>query len=115
MKPGNERNPDWKPDSSEKDAFSAEASFRVIRKPCVRCLLEDMPSQAALAETVRELIDLIPEADRADRETVQSRLAACRECSFLGMGTCRLCGCYVEHRAAKKRAFCPAVPPRWKG
>ncbi len=114
MKPMEERKPDQRQDHPVKDAFNGETSFQGIRKPCVRCLLEDMPSQAALARTVRELVELIPEEDRADEKTVRLRLADCRECPSLGMGTCRLCGCYVEHRAAKKRTFCPAVPSRWK-
>ena len=40
------------------------------KKPfCRRCLLEDMPDEAALAKSIRELIDLLPEDKRAPEET----------------------------------------------
>ena len=37
----------------------------------------------------------------------------CRTCDDLHNGTCALCGCYVEARAAKKRQGCPKVPEMW--
>lgn len=82
-------------------------------RPCRRCLLQDMPDQAALAASLRELIALIPEEDRAPTALVRRRLDACRACAHLRQGTCGLCGCYVEHRAERKAAFCPALPARW--
>ena len=85
----------------------------IFRKPCVRCLLRDLPDGEALRASVRELIDLIPEGERAPAESVRQRLNACRACPNLSMGTCALCGCYVEHRAERLRAFCPDVPSRW--
>ena len=84
-----------------------------MRKPCLRCLLRDMPGEAALAQTLRELIDLIPPEERASGEQVEARLAACRSCPRLNRGTCGLCGCYVEHRAEKRRASCPDTHSRW--
>jgi len=84
------------------------------KKPCLRCLLQDMPEEAVLAQSLRELIALIPPEERAAEETVRKRLAACRACGHMGRGTCGLCGCYVEHRAEKKRADCPDLPSRWR-
>ena len=81
-------------------------------KPCLKCLLSEMPDQALLAKSLRELIDLIPEEDRTPAPLRNRRLAACRQCSRLNAGTCVLCGCYVEHRAEKKAARCPDVPDR---
>ncbi|MGN0777927.1 MAG: DUF6171 family protein [Aristaeellaceae bacterium] len=80
---------------------------------CRRCLLEDMPSQATLASSIRDLIALLPEQQRASQEEQQRRLAQCRACDALRSGMCALCGCYVELRAAKARMGCPALPPRW--
>ena len=80
---------------------------------CRRCLLEDMPSQAALAASIRDLIALLPEDKRAPREETARRLRQCRDCDQLRSGMCALCGCYVELRAAKGRMGCPALPPRW--
>ena len=84
------------------------------RKLCRRCLLEDMPSEAALAATVRELVQMLPEEIRAKPEATARRLAVCRECDHLYGGMCGLCGCYVELRAAKARLGCPDVPGRWE-
>ena len=80
---------------------------------CRKCLLRDLPDEAGLAETIRELIALLPEEQRADAETVRGRLDACRVCDALHRGTCGLCGCYVELRAAKNWTHCPRVPARW--
>ncbi len=83
------------------------------RKPCRRCLLEDIPSQAELVKSVRELIGLMPEENRAAAEVTGRRLEECRRCDHLIEGMCGLCGCYVELRAAKKKMRCPDVPGRW--
>ena len=85
----------------------------MTRPFCRRCLLEDMPSQAELARSVRELVDLLPEENRAPEEERLRRLDLCRSCDHLLDGMCALCGCYVELRAAKKRMACPDVPGRW--
>ena len=84
-----------------------------LRKPCLRCLLSEMPEAAALAANIRELIALIPEEDRTPPSEVRTRLEACSACSHLNRGTCGLCGCYVEHRAEKRRAMGPDTPSRW--
>ena len=81
---------------------------------CRRCLLEDMPSQAALAASIRDLIALLPEDKRTPREETSRRLAICRDCDQLRSGMCALCGCYVELRAAKACMGCPALPSRWE-
>ena len=80
---------------------------------CRRCLLEDMPSEAALMENIRDLIALLPEEQRADEVLWRERLDCCRRCDHLNDGTCALCGCFVELRAAKQRMRCPDVPTRW--
>lgn len=86
----------------------------MTKKPfCRRCLLEDMPDEAALAKSIRELIDLMPEEKRAPAETRARRLSVCRVCDRLQNGMCTLCGCYVEIRAAKKHMKCPDVPGKW--
>ena len=84
------------------------------KKPfCRRCLLQDMPDEAALIQNIRELIDLLPEEKRAEDDIRLERLAVCRRCDHLQNGMCVLCGCYVELRAAKKHMQCPAVPGKW--
>ena len=83
-------------------------------KPCLRCLLREIPEGAALMASLRELIGQIPAEDRTPPETRESRLNACKSCPRLNRGTCSLCGCYVEHRAERKSAVCPEIPPRWE-
>ena len=84
------------------------------KKPfCRRCLLEDMPDEAALIQNIRELIELLPAEKRAAEDVRLERLALCRQCDRLQNGMCVLCGCYVELRAAKKHMQCPAVPGKW--
>lgn len=72
-----------------------------------------MPSEKALAEIIRDRIASMPEEQRADDGTIAARLTVCRACDHLMNGTCALCGCYVELRAAKKKQTCPDVPGRW--
>ncbi len=80
------------------------------RRPC-RCLLAD--SQPDLAQTVAAYVASLPEDDRAAEAVFQRRLALCLACRWLLDGTCRLCGCYVEARAAKRAQRCPDLPPHW--
>ena len=81
---------------------------------CRRCLLEDMPSGAALAASVQELVEALPQSERVPEDERARRLYACTACDHLIDGMCALCGCYVQLRAAKSRLGCPDVPPRWE-
>ena len=81
-------------------------------RPC-RCLITDLPDQAALSRLIRERLAQISPEDRATPEETARRLSRCRDCDALRNGTCGLCGCYVELRAAWAARRCPAVPPRW--
>ena len=83
-----------------------------MKTPC-RCLIGEMPDETELAAIIRERIDTIPEEERVTEEEYMSRLSGCRTCRHLQHGTCMLCGCYIEIRAAKKRQSCPSVPPEW--
>ena len=83
-----------------------------MNRPC-RCLIGEMPEQAELAKIIRERIETIPEEERTPEREYAFRLSACRACSRLQRGTCALCGCYVEIRAARKNQRCPEVPARW--
>lgn len=81
------------------------------RKQC-RCLLRDA-GEAEMAAAIAEYVAGLDEAVRTDEADYRTRLAVCEDCEQLLSGTCRLCGCYVETRAAKKGLSCPMVPPRW--
>lgn len=81
------------------------------RIPC-RCLLDEQWPE--LHQAVRDYIDLLPEEQKASDDVYQARLAACKACDHLRDGTCGLCGCYVEARAAKRSLGCPALPAKWE-
>lgn len=83
-----------------------------MRKPC-RCLLRDEEAHRPLLEIVNEVLETLAPEARADDAAYAARLARCRACERLLDGTCALCGCYVEVRAAKKAMRCPDVPARW--
>ena len=44
---------------------------------------------------------------KADEALYEERLAVCKECDLLLEGMCRICGCYVELRAAIEKNACP--------
>lgn len=49
--------------------------------------------------------DSVPE--EFDGRKYQRRLSICKECEKLLSGMCRMCGCYVEMRAAIALRDCP--------
>ena len=81
------------------------------RKQC-RCLLKEA-GEEEMAASIAEYIALLDETVRTSEGDYRARLSVCGNCDQLLNGTCRLCGCYVETRAAKKGLSCPMVPPRW--
>ena len=82
-------------------------------RPC-RCLVGEIPDGEQLAEIVRERIESIPEEERTPETEYAFRLSGCRACEYLNRGTCSLCGCYAEIRAARKWQQCPRLPAAWK-
>lgn len=80
-------------------------------KTCKRCLLREAAEEDTL-RAVREKLEALPKADRADDALYSARLDACRTCDHLLSGVCMKCGCYVEFRAGHKRMKCPNVKDR---
>lgn len=68
------------------------------------------------ADTFRNMYEYIanlnPEDKVSDLE-YEDRLSQCKTCDRLFSGMCRICGCYVEMRAAMKLRHCPDIHPRW--
>ena len=81
------------------------------RKQC-RCLLKEA-GEAEMAASIAEYVALLDASVRTPEDAYQERLRICQECPELMNGTCRLCGCYVETRAAKRGQQCPMVPAQW--
>ncbi|MDR2657116.1 MAG: DUF6171 family protein [Oscillospiraceae bacterium] len=78
-----------------------------------RCLLRDDPSQQELMRTVSEYVASIPSGLRVCDAAYKARLETCARCGHIVSGICRLCGCYVEVRAVKRRMGCPDIPSQW--
>ncbi len=74
--------------------------------PCKRCLLLETGDEV-LYERIKRTIDSIPAEKRCGDDEYQKRLLLCKSCEKLIGGMCRVCGCFVEVRAAKKEAYCP--------
>lgn len=55
----------------------------------------------------------IPEDDKVSDEEYKRRLEKCRKCDHLLNGMCRICGCFVEMRAAIAVRHCPGTDKRW--
>lgn len=79
---------------------------------CKKCLLREISEEKYFADLERYIKDLDPDV-RVDQATYEERLTICGKCDKQLNGMCRLCGCYVELRAALKVRKCPDLPPRW--
>lgn len=80
---------------------------------CKKCLLREISEEQYFADLERYIQDLDP-AVRVDQETYEKRLTICGGCEKQSGGMCRLCGCYVELRAALKVRKCPDLPAKWE-
>ncbi len=79
---------------------------------CKRCLIRDL-DDGALFESVKAYIESLDPEVKTPKDEYDRRLELCRDCDRLVRGTCTVCGCYVEMRAAGKDKTCPAVKPKW--
>ncbi len=79
---------------------------------CRKCLL-DQETEEEFREKLQGYLDNLSEDDRVDQKTYEERLTICGRCEHLTKGMCRLCGCYVELRAAMKIRRCPDIERRW--
>ena len=79
---------------------------------CRRCLAKEMPDPEYY-QNMYDYIAAMDETIKAPDEVYQNRLSHCKECDSLLNGMCRICGCFVELRAAIRQKGCPAVHPRW--
>lgn len=80
--------------------------------PCRKCLLSDYAGEEYL-EHMRVYLSGLDEALKADDKLYEERLKACRDCQNLMEGLCKVCGCFVEYRAAMKHKCCPDIHPKW--
>jgi hypothetical protein len=79
---------------------------------CKRCLVYEM-AEASQYQTMYDYIKNLDEGVKTSEEVYQERLKTCKQCDNLLAGMCRICGCYVELRAAIQTKSCPAPAARW--
>ncbi|NLB90064.1 MAG: hypothetical protein GX786_02425 [Clostridiales bacterium] len=79
---------------------------------CRRCLLEEIGDTATF-DSIQKYKQAIAPHGKAEESLYQKRLEQCKQCDELLNGTCNLCGCYVQMRAALKQSRCPASPAKW--
>lgn len=77
------------------------------RRVCKRCLTRDMADQESVFQNLHEYIKNLDQDIRAEDGLYESRLSVCLSCDKLLQGMCRVCGCYVELRAAVAARSCP--------
>lgn len=79
---------------------------------CKRCLVYEM-AEAESYKSMYHYIEQLEDTIRTEEAIYQSRLLVCKECDSLLNGMCRVCGCFVEMRAAVKTNYCPSIERKW--
>lgn len=79
---------------------------------CKKCLLRDMPQGEYFKNMYEYIQHLEPDIKTKEAEYEQ-RLQICKTCEKLQNGMCRVCGCFVEMRAAVAKNVCPAPLKKW--
>jgi hypothetical protein len=79
---------------------------------CKRCMLDGMIENSS--SQIEQYVGSLSDEIKAGREEYERRLKLCENCKQLSGGVCRLCGCFVMARAAKKQMGCPSNPPKWE-
>lgn len=81
-------------------------------KICRRCLAREMPSTDYF-QTMHDYISQLDSDIKTPDLLYEQRLSCCKECDSLLNGMCRVCGCFVEMRAAISQNHCPGIHPKW--
>lgn len=82
-------------------------------RACRKCLLHAQSKEEFFAELDAYIENLDPDV-RVEQEVYEERLHICGACPKQTEGMCRICGCFVELRAALKVRKCPDIPARWE-
>lgn len=81
-------------------------------RDCKKCMPSGL-SDTEYYKSVSGYISNIPDELRTPKETYDYRLDQCIRCKYLVNGLCRLCGCFVEIRAATIKNYCPNKIAYW--
>lgn len=79
---------------------------------CKQCLLKEIDEESYF-ENLYNYIDGLDEDIKTEEKEYNRRLLICKECKYLLNGMCRMCGCFVELRAAIHSNSCPNIDKKW--
>ena len=79
---------------------------------CRRCLLDELFEEKEYKH-LQEYIEHLDKHIKTEDEEYKKRLDICKECDNLINGMCKICGCFVEMRAAVKKNYCPNIEKQW--
>lgn len=79
---------------------------------CKKCLMSDL-SEDDFFHNQQMYIKQIDPHIKTDDIEYERRLSICKECDHLLYGMCRVCGCFVEMRAAISKNYCPGIDKNW--
>lgn len=79
---------------------------------CKKCLLDKVFKEDEYKH-MKDYIESIDNNIKTDEKEYNRRLNICIECECLINGMCKICGCFVEMRAAIKNNYCPNCHKRW--
>lgn len=79
---------------------------------CRKCLLDEI-FEADEYRNMQDYIENIDKHIKTEENEYKRRLDLCVNCENLINGMCRICGCFVEMRAAVKKNYCPDIENKW--
>ncbi|HCW54070.1 DUF6171 family protein [Clostridium sp. SM-530-WT-3G] len=79
---------------------------------CRKCLLDKVFEEDEY-KNLQDYLSSIDEEIKTDESEYKKRLDICTNCDNLFNGMCRICGCFVEMRAAVKKNYCPDIKKLW--
>ncbi len=79
---------------------------------CRTCLQSKMPD-TEYYNNMHAYIENMDEHIKSPSGLYNERLEICKTCESLLNGMCRICGCFVEMRAAVNKNYCPGPGKRW--
>jgi len=77
-----------------------------------RCLLDELFEEKEY-EHSQDYIEHLDKHIKTEDEEYKKRLDLCKQCDNLINGMCKVCGCFVEMRAAVKKNYCPDIDKHW--
>jgi hypothetical protein len=79
---------------------------------CKRCLLDKLFEEKEY-EHMQDYIRNLDKDIKTEEKEYKERLNLCMQCCNLVNGMCKICGCFVEMRAAVKKNYCPNLEKYW--